>query len=214
MKVLIADDHWMIRSSLKHAIAELTHSYVTYDAGTYDDAIEILKENPDTDLVLLDLVMPGLAEFEGVRRLRKNYPDIPIAVISVHEDRDHVLNAIKEGVIAYIPKSAEGSELIRALKLVLDGNVYFPREILQGARLTHSAPKTADADGSGPSGALTAREEEVQGLVQKGFTNAKIAETLGLSANTVRVHIRNIGLKLQLKGQPRPDPSSPPQQRN
>jgi len=199
MKVLVADDHWMIRSSLKHAIGELYKSCAVLDASSYPEAVQTLAENPDVDLMFVDLVMPGLSEFEGIRRLRAGFPDIPIAVISVHEDREHVLHAIEEGVIAYIPKSAEGSELIRALKIVLNGDVYFPRDILQGGRLRTGVPLPPEPRVLPNGGAFTPREDEVMELVRRGRSNAQIAEALGLSPNTVRVHLRNVGLKLQLK---------------
>ncbi len=73
--------------------------------------------------MFIELVMPGLSDFEGIRTLRANYSDIPRTVISVHEDCEHVLHAISEGVIGYVPKSAEGAELLRALTLVLNSAV-------------------------------------------------------------------------------------------
>ncbi|MBB4653356.1 DNA-binding NarL/FixJ family response regulator, partial [Aminobacter niigataensis] len=125
MKILIADDHWMIRASLKHAISNLDSSLETVDASTFDEAMELLNIHHDIELMLFDLVMPGLSEFDGLSTLRARYPDIPIAVISVHEDRNRILRAIEEGVIAYIPKSAGGDELAKALTLVVNGGVYF-----------------------------------------------------------------------------------------
>lgn len=201
MKVLIADDHWMIRTSLKHAIGNLDSSLETVDASTFDEAAEALENHHDIELMFFDLVMPGLSEFDGLRTLRARYPDIPIAVISVHEDRDYVLRAIEEGVIAYIPKSAEGSELVKALTLVLNGGVYFPRDILQGNRFGGILPSTSDPEPAATESgsALTAREEQILTLVVNGRSNVKIAEELGLSPNTVRVHLRNVGLKLNIK---------------
>ena len=134
MKVLIVDDHWMIRASLKHAIEKLDATLESLEAGSFKEASDALQNTPDIDLMLIDLVMPGYSDLDGLRSLRANYPDIPIVVISVHEDREHVLQAISQGVIGYIPKSAEGAELLHALTLVLNGGVYFPRDILQGNR--------------------------------------------------------------------------------
>lgn len=201
MKVLIADDHYMIRASLKHAIGSLDSSLETVDASTFDEAVDALQKHHDIELMFFDLVMPGLSEFNGLRTLRSRYPDIPIAVISVHEDRDYVLRAIEEGVIAYIPKSAEGGELVKALTLVLNGGVYFPRDILQGNRLASMLPSAPEAETSAPEGgsALTAREDQILTLVVDGHSNVSIAEKLGLSPNTVRVHLRNVGLKLNIK---------------
>jgi DNA-binding NarL/FixJ family response regulator len=193
----------MIRSSLKHAIERLNQQFETYDAASFQEASELLKKNPDIDLMFIDLVMPGLSEFDGLRSLRASYPDIPIAVVSVHEDREHVLQAISEGVIGYIPKSAEGAELLRALTLVLNGDVYFPRDILQGGRLRGGSLPVAPAGETdaqpGVAPSLTAREDQVLDLVRRGRSNSDIAEELGLSPNTVRVHLRNVGIKLKIK---------------
>ncbi|GLK69305.1 DNA-binding response regulator [Hansschlegelia plantiphila] len=189
----------MIRASLKHAIEKLQGSFEPLDAASFQEALDLLRENPDIELMFIDLVMPGLSEFEGLRTLRANYSDIPIAVISVHEDREHVLQAISEGVIGYIPKSAEGAELLRALTLVLNGDVYFPRDILQGGRLRGALPVEPPEQIKPRPTALTAREDQVLELVGRGRSNVDIAEELGLSPNTVRVHLRNVGLKLKLK---------------
>lgn len=205
MKVLIADDHWMIRSSLKQAIEKLNASLEIIDVASFEEASDYLKAHPDIDLMFVDLVMPGLSEFEGLRSLRANYPDIPIAVVSVHEDREHVVHAIAEGVIAYIPKSAGGAEFINALTLVLNGGVYFPREILQGGRLHSPLPVNLGRSKPAPQPRernlpiLTTREDQVLELAKRGMSNASIAERLGLSASTVRVHIHNLGLKINLK---------------
>lgn len=201
MKILIADDHWMIRESLKHAICNLDSSLETVDASTFGEAVNLLSAHPDIDLMLFDLVMPGLSEFEGLSTLRARYPDIPIAVISVHEDRSYVLRAIEEGVIAYIPKSAGGQELVKALTLVLNGGVYFPRDILQGSRLGNTLPTEVLSSVKLPEASpiLTTREDEILTLVVSGHSNAAIAKELGLSPNTVRVHLRNASLKLNIK---------------
>jgi DNA-binding NarL/FixJ family response regulator len=201
MKVLIADDHWMIRASLKHAMSGIDSSVETVDAESFQEASEKLAQHFDIELMLIDLVMPGLPGLDGLRALRASYPDIPIAVISVHEDRDHVLQAISEGVIAYIPKSAAGAELIRALSLVLNGGVYFPRDILQGNRTRMELPalQTNGSLNNALSAELTSREHQILDRLSQGLSTSAIASDLGLSPNTVRVHLRNANLKLNIK---------------
>jgi DNA-binding NarL/FixJ family response regulator len=201
MKVLIADDHWMIRASLKQAISSIDSTLQIVDASSFDEATNMLAEHHDIDLMLIDLVMPGFSDLDGLRRLRSSYPDVPVAVISVHEDRDHVLRAISEGVIAYIPKSAEGAELLRALSLILNGGVYFPRDILQGNSFRSQLPdsKPAASEAAEPSVALTSREEQIFLLLGEGRSTSAVAKELGLSPNTVRVHLRNMNLKLNIK---------------
>ncbi len=203
MKVLIVDDHWMIRSSLKQAFETIDPSLETLDAANAKAASEMLTLHPDVDLMFIDLVMPGLSDLDALRSLRSHYPDIPVAVISVHEDRDHIMQAISEGAIGYIPKSAEGAELLRALALVLNGGVYFPRDILQGGRSNPSSQLERTGietqPGAIPTSTLTTREDQVLELINLGRSNNDIARELGLSPNTVRVHLRNLSLKLNLK---------------
>lgn len=200
MKVLLADDHWIVRDSLKHAMRSVGPHVEVLEASDFEEALDLLRNNPDTALMLVDLVMPGFTEFNGLRMLRSTYPDIPIAVVSVHEERDYVIRAIEEGVIGYIPKSAEGAEVLRALTLVINGEVSFPRSILQSSERPSRGGGGQTDEKSGlpdPAGALlTPRETEVRQLHASGHSNAEIAERLGLSTNTVRVHLRNISLKL------------------
>ncbi|WP_333814742.1 response regulator transcription factor [Tabrizicola sp.] len=196
MKVLLADDHWIVRDSLKHAMRSVGPHVEVLEAADFDEALELLRKNPDTALMLVDLVMPGFTEFTGLRMLRSTYPDIPIAVVSVHEERDYVIRAIEEGVIGYIPKSAEGPEVLRALTLVINGEVSFPRSILQKSD-RGPLPGPANSEAAAQAEAqLTPREAEVHQLHAAGHSNAELAERLGLSTNTVRVHLRNISLKI------------------
>lgn len=193
MKILIADDHWFIRDSLKHIVKKVRLTLEPLEAGSFDEALDLLRTHSDIELMLIDLVMPGFSEFDGLRLLRASYPDVPVAVISVHDDREYVLRAIAEGVIGYIPKSDGGAEILRALTKIIHGEVYFPRDILHGSR-----PGLPADRGEGPI-ALTAREEQVLQLVGRGETNFEIARELGLSPNTVRVHLRSLTLKLKAR---------------
>lgn len=192
MKILIADDHWFIRDSLIHVMKKVRLALVPLEASSFDEAIALLTVNPDVELMLIDLVMPGFSEFEGLRALRRSFPDIPIAVISVHEDREFVINAITEGVVGYIPKSAGGAEIFSALTLIVNGSVYFPRGILQGNPVVRTTKRPSNMQ-------LTARENEILKLIQDDQSNSAIAAMLGLSPHTVRVHIRNLMLKVGAK---------------
>ena len=150
MKVLIADDHWVVRESLKQVMRQLHQTLEIYEAETFGEAASILAQHDDVDLMLVDLVMPGFDEFSGLRRLRTDFPDVPVVVVSVHEDVDHVLRALEHGVIGYIPKSSGGPEIERALERVLEGEVSFPRRIIEQSAVAAAArlkaPPTAPAD--------------------------------------------------------------------
>jgi DNA-binding NarL/FixJ family response regulator len=198
MKILIADDHWVVRECLKQVMKRVHARLEPYEASTFAEAREVLREHPDMDLMLADLMMPGFDEFEGLRRLRSEHPDVPVVVVSVHEDFDHLVRSVAQGVVGYIPKSATGPEIESALERVLAGDVSFPRRILERPPGSRGAPGRGAADDRGLD-LLTNREREVLDLVGSGRSVQRIAADLGLSDHTVRVHLGNLMRKLGLK---------------
>lgn len=197
MKVIIADDHWVVRQSLKQVMRRLNQTLEMYEAETFGELTALLAEHPDTSLILLDLVMPGFEELGGLRALRSKFPDIPVVVVSVHEDVDHVIRSVEQGVIGYIPKSAAGPEIERALERVLAGEVSFPRRIIERSSAPAERPKEPAA--ARDLGALTERERDVLSLLGGGSSVKSIAEELGLSSQTVRIHLGNAMKKLNLR---------------
>ncbi|MEQ8651609.1 MAG: response regulator transcription factor [Kiloniellales bacterium] len=200
MRILIADDHWVVRESLKQVAKSLDKDNTIIEAASFNDALDILDDAPDIGLMLIDLIMPGFGEFEGLKLLRSKYPSIPIVVVSIHEDPEYVLNAIAHGVIGYIPKSASSQEIRRALIRVISGEVAFPRDII--AR-TVSPPSGIAATSPAPAKdglfeQLTAREREILVLLGRGTGLSEIAERLTISRQTVRVHLGNAMKKLRL----------------
>ncbi|MDQ0390916.1 response regulator [Labrys monachus] len=219
MKILIADDHWVVRQSLKQVMRRLRQKLETYEAATFDEAAALLVEHPDIDLMLIDLVMPGFDAFDGLHKLRTKFPEVPVVVVSVHEDVDHVLRSVEQGVIGYVPKSAGGPEIERALERVLAGEVSFPRRIIErsaGASTPKAAPEPVPAAStSTPAAAaaksaaadelrdeldlLTPRERDVLSLLGRGYSVKRIAEEFELSSQTVRVHLGNAMRKLNIR---------------
>lgn len=196
MKVIIADDHWVVRQSLKLVMRRLQQTLEIYEAETFGELTALLAEHLDASLILLDLVMPGFEELGGLRALRSKFPDVPVVVVSVHEDVDHVIRSVEQGAIGYIPKSAAGPEIERALERVLAGEVSFPRRILERSAPA-GRPKEVPADRD--LGALTERERDVLVLLGGGSSVKSIAEELGLSSQTVRIHLGNAMKKLNLR---------------
>ncbi len=198
MTILIADDHWVVRESLKQVARGIDAGVDIKEAATLDEAVAILERNMWISLILIDLVMPGVKDFEGLELLRRRFPNIPVAVISIHEDPEYVRQAIQNGVIGYIPKSANAEEIRRALTRIFEGEVYFPRDLLTrswSGTSEQAAEETVDADGP----RLSEREEEVMQLLGSGNAIAEIAETLGITAQTARVHLGNAMRKLGLR---------------
>ncbi|TCK29185.1 LuxR family two component transcriptional regulator [Ancylobacter aquaticus] len=213
MKILIADDHWVVRQSLKQVMRRLRQKLEIFEAETFDETSALLLAHPDIDLVLIDLVMPGFDAFDGLHKLRTNFPDVPVVVVSVHEDVDHVLRSVEHGVIGYVPKSAGGSEIERALERVLAGEVSFPRRIIErsaGSSLSRPVARIPAAPVSAVPAPpadelrdeldlLTPRERDVLGLLGRGYSVKRIAEEYELSSQTVRVHLGNAMRKLNIR---------------
>lgn len=198
MTILIADDHWVVRESLKQVARGIDTAVDIKEAATLEEAISALERHPSIDLILIDLVMPGVKDFEGLELLRRRFPFIPVVVISIHEDPDYVRQAIQNGVIGYIPKSASADEIRRALTRVFEGEVYFPRDLL--TRSWAGAAEQAGADGAETNGPrLSERESQVLQLLGQGRAVAEIAEDLGITAQTARVHLGNAMRKLGLR---------------
>lgn len=201
MKILIADDHWVVRESLKQVLRRLRTAQEIFEAATFDETLSVLRKHPDMDLMLADLIMPGFEELSGLQRLRREFPDVPVVVVSIHEDRDHVLRAVECGVIGYIPKSSSGSEIEGAFERILAGEVYFPRRLI--LQPTAQVPQSRPAPSKAPLGeeelaSLTSREREVINLLGEGYSVQRISNELGISPHTVRVHLGNLMRKLGL----------------
>jgi len=200
MRILFADDHWIVRDSLKHVFERLGTDFEALEASDYAEALDLLEAEKNIGMIVVDLIMPGFDDFNGLQSLRRKFPDIPVIVLSVHDDRKSVMRCIELGVVGYVPKSTEAPEMVHALERVLSGEVYFPRDILahEAAREPEHS-RLAYAKASAPDlKILTSREKEVISWLGRGMSDAKIAEVLQLSQNTVRVHIKNIMKKLGL----------------
>jgi DNA-binding NarL/FixJ family response regulator len=202
MTILIADDHWVVRESLKQVARGISENILLEEAASFEEALDVLERNPQVTLLLVDLVMPGFQEFEGLQLLRRRYPAIPVVVVSIHEDPNYVMEAIRHGVIGYIPKSANAEEIRRALVRVIDGEVAFPREII--ARGMGEAARPLPPQATEPSRQdtrltqLTLRETEIMVRLSRGAALFDIADELNISRQTVRVHLGNAMKKLNV----------------
>jgi len=191
MDVLIADDHPLVREGCKMLVEQLDPKARVCEANDFDQVLSIVGEQPDLDLVLLDLVMPGMHDAESIKTLLERLPDAVVVVVSAHADAAAARRALRAGAAGYIPKSASRDVTINALRLILTGGRYFPPELLEnGPRPTRAGL----AEGLRPYEAtpLTRRQLEVLKLMASGYKNSHIAEQLGLAVGTVKVHIAAI----------------------
>ena len=195
MKILVIDDHVLIREALRGVLKELSHEAVLFDASSCSQAMQIVSEHADIGLILLDLNLPDRDGFDVLAELREQYPTISVVVLSALQDRSVVLKALDWGASGYIPKSAKREVMISALKLVFAGGIYIPPEIL--AREELSAPAPAPVNNERPRVlptdlGLTERQVDVLALMMQGKNNKLICRTLNLAEPTVKNHVTAI----------------------
>jgi len=191
IRVLIADDHALFRAGLIHLISGIADEVSAIEANSLDEAIIHIDPSATPDLMLVDLMMPGMGDgAAGIRRLRELAPDMPLVVLSVKDHSDDVRQAIDSGALGYIPKSTSPEVMLSALKLVLAGGVYLPAELIGAS--AGAAETSARADSSAGLRSLTARQQEVLALLAEGKTNKEIARNLGLSTGTIKAYVSDI----------------------
>ncbi|MDH5489413.1 MAG: response regulator transcription factor [Rhodospirillaceae bacterium] len=183
MRILIADDHKLFRAGLVLVLKQLGDDLEISEAGTGAEAIEIATTEPTPELILMDLDLPGTNGLEALSAINAVKADIPIVILSAMEDQVTISRAMELGARGYIPKSASGDVMINSLKLVISGGVCMPLGFSENG----DKNKT---DASTPN--LTRRQLEVLRLMATGNSNKEIAHDLGISENTVRVHISAI----------------------
>jgi DNA-binding NarL/FixJ family response regulator len=190
MKALIADDHNLIREGIKLLLNRLRESVEVLEADNFDDARKIVAANPDLDLIIMDLFMPGMTGPQGVSIIRNSAPAVPVIVLSMSEDPAHMRDALKFGANGYVPKTSKNGILSNAINLVLDGGIYIPPEMLGGIADTGMYDAIAGNNSKKP--ALTDRQMEVLKLLAQGRTNKDIARILDISDTTVKSHTATI----------------------
>ncbi len=201
MTVLTVDDHSVFRAVLGPVLKRLDPDVKLFEAYDFNSALKSAKNIPDLDLILLDLMMPGMDAFEGLTAIRHVVPHVPLVVVSMIEDRQDVLRAVELGALGYIPKTAGLDEMYEALQQVLSGAIYLPPAILRMTRATEAdrpSVRGTAASSSEAWNALTKRQRDVVEFLARGLTNSQIADQLGLSESTIRVHVSTILERLRL----------------
>ena len=193
-KVVIADDHAIVRAGLRALIRdEIGLDLIGEAAGGYE-AIELVEKN-NPDVLVLDISMPDLDGISVTRTLKLNFPDLRILILTLHEDEALLKEAIKAGASGYILKRAAESELVTAIQVILRGDMYVDPSML---RSLLGEPKLVSPQQSTSEETLTPRETEILKLIVEGFTNRQIGEHLNISIRTVEGHRANITDKLGL----------------
>jgi DNA-binding NarL/FixJ family response regulator len=191
VKLLVVDDHHLIRAGLKPVLSRLGdgEEASVFEAASFDAAVEYADAHPDLDLVVLDLHLPGVEGFAALNDLQERHPGLPIVVMSGADDPATMREAIDHGALGFIPKSSSSDVILNALRLVLSGGTYLPREIMSAP--PSRPPARTRAAQLGDLG-LTPRQVEVLELLVAGQPNKAICRELGLSEGTVKTHVAAI----------------------
>lgn len=195
LKVLVIDDHPLVQEGVATALESLRPDTRVMSARDAEQGMAMAAANPDLDLVLLDLALPGMSGFGLIGRLHERLPSLPVVVLSAFEDPENVRQTISAGAMGFVPKSAPTRVLLEVLQQVLEGNVSVPANLHGGAGLSNGSPGSAAAEPPQPTpdvGLLTLRQLEVLSRVCQGKTNKQIATELGLSEKTVKAHVTAI----------------------
>ena len=193
MKVLVIDDHALIREALRGVLKELRGEASVLEASDWKQANRQIESTPGLDLILLDLGLPDRDGLGVLADLRERYPTVSIVVLSARHDRESVTRALELGAQGFIPKSAPREVMLSAFKLIFSGGMYIPPEILAipgPASMQNSVePGLSRKRISGADLGLTDRQLEVLALLMQGKSNKAICRALDLAEPTVKNHV-------------------------
>ncbi|MFU2488151.1 response regulator [Thauera sp. WH-1] len=184
-KILIVEDHALVREAMAQALARLGEAVCCIEAASADEALARLQQDGDLDLAIIDLMLPEMNGFSLLAILAKRFPDMPAIVVSAMDDEASVQRAIKAGASGFVSKSSSSEVLLQTVRSVLEGGM--PMDPPTRSAAPAHAPAQVAADF-----VLTAAQGRVLELLASGRTNREIADLLGLSEGTVKVHMTAI----------------------
>lgn len=191
-KIIIADDHPLFRQALLIALKEQFNTTQWLEAETVESMNNCLVKNADADLLLLDLNIPGAHGFDHLIRIRKQYPDIPVVVISAYSDETIIAKAMQHGASGFVPKSESVPTIISAISQVLAGQLWVPGTFARSpADVSHVADEAIAK--------LTAQEYRILMLFSEGLLNKQIGDKLCVAEATVKAHASAIFRKLNVR---------------
>jgi DNA-binding NarL/FixJ family response regulator len=198
-QIVIADDHALVRGGLELVVKMAVPNADIFQTNSFEDTIKILSENSSIDLLLLDLMMPGMDGEKSIFNISNIYPSVPIVIVSVKEDFDSIHMAISSGASGYIPKTSLPEVTISAINLVLAGGVYIPPHVLKSRIGTNTDSSSPESNIINKPKILSKRQEEVINLIKIGKSNQSIATELDLTIPTIKMHVSAIFKKLDAK---------------
>ncbi|WP_432383022.1 response regulator transcription factor [Duganella sp. P38] len=189
IKILLVDDHPLVRDGLRARLEAMAQFDVVAEAGGASEALEQAGRHA-VDLVLMDINMRGINGIEATALFKQAFPDIAVLILSMHDKLEYVSQAIQAGARGYVLKDAPGKDIVVAIETVMSGGIYYSAALARQL----AQPHTQDNQ-------LTSREHEVLRHIANGESNKQIARALDLSVRTVETHRLNIKRKLGIEGQ-------------
>ncbi len=193
MRILVADDHSIVRTALKLLLAEIDEDLVVVEAKDFSETLEASIGKPELDLIVLDLQMPGYEGRKTLQLLIRNAGETPVVVFSMLESPFEMRAVLSDGVSAYIPKSTDDGLIVNIIKLVLAGGRYIP-PVLGDLPIPSTAPQTAQQKQKELSDkfGISPRQTDVLSLMAEGLSNNEISKRMDLSISTIKTHVTGI----------------------
>ena len=196
IKILIADDHAVVREGTRHILEQEPDLEVVAEAGDGEEAVQQAGTSRP-DVAIIDIAMPRLDGIEATKQIKVLYPDISVLILTAYDDDQFVFSLLEAGAAGYLLKNVRGREIVDAVRAVYAGESVLHPAIARKV-LNRFAPVTAQAQEYKPQETLTEREIEVIKLATQGLSNQDIANELSLSLRTVQAHLGHIFNKLQV----------------
>ena len=196
--IILADDHHLVRQGLALLLRSEAGFDIVGEAGDGPQAVKLVAARPPTVLIV-DLMMPGLTGIEVTRQVRRNSPEVRVAILSMHANEAFVLEAFGSGALGYILKSSRPADLVNGVREVAAGRRYLSPPLSEQALAQYA--RRVGAGALQPAETLTQREAEVLRLVAEGFTSGEIAGRFFISQRTVETHRFHLMQKLGLRNQ-------------
>ena len=193
-KLLLVDDHVVVRQGLKALFANEPDVEIVGEAGNGREALSCIPEL-QPDVILMDISMPGLNGIEATRQIRQTHPDVKVVVLSMHANEEYVFQVLRAGASGYVLKQSDSMEVLNAIRAALSGGSFLSPPISR--TVIDDYVRRAEARGQGSDlELLTSRQREVLQLLAEGLSNQEIAKQLSISIKTVETHRSNMMNKL------------------
>lgn len=195
IRLLLVDDHQIVRAGLRMLFMAENDLEIVGEVGSAEEALQAVHK-VEPDVVLMDVALPGVSGIEATRRIKDAKPDVAVLALTMHEDEQYFFEMLNAGASGYMPKGAAPDDLVSAIRVVNQGNVYLYPTLAK--LLVKDFLERSGSDSERVADVLTPREREVLTYIAEGYTNRETAEALTISHKTVDRHRENIMRKLNL----------------